>query len=199
MERMRESFSQIEDSRQASYVEHNLVDVLILIMCSVVSGITELADMMVFIDGGKDFYSKHFGIDKYPTKPTLSRILNMIDGDAVGRIIARIMRENAGNTGDIIAVDGKAIHSTGKKDKAHSCPQILTAYASESRVTLGQSAISHEDKINEIPVFQSMLDCLEITGKTITADAMHCQKDTRAKIVEQGGSYILGLKGNQSN
>lgn len=199
MERIRESLSQIEDTRHASYVEHNLVDVLILIMCSVVSGVTELADMMVYIESKKDFYREQFGIEKYPSKPTLSRILNMIDGDAVGRIITQIIRENAGNIGDIIAIDGKAIRSTGKKCKAHSFLQILTAYATESGVTLGQSAISHEDKTNEIPVFQSMLDCLDIEGKTITADAMHCQKDTCAKIIEQGGNYIFGLKGNQSN
>ncbi len=123
----------------------------------------------------------------------------MIDGDAVGQIIVQIMRENAGNIGDIIAVDGKAIRSTGKKGKAHYFLQILTAYATESGVTLGQSAISHEDKTNEIPVFQSMLDCLDIKGKIITADAIHCQKDTCAKIVKVGSNYVLGLKGNQSN
>jgi predicted transposase YbfD/YdcC len=95
-------------------------------------------------------------------------------------------------------VDGKAIRSTGKKGKAHSFLQILTAYAAESGVTLGQEIISHEDKTNEIPVFQSMLDCLEVRGKTITADAMHCQPATCAKIIETGGDYVFGLKGNQS-
>jgi len=58
-------------------------------------------------------------------------------------------------------------------------------------VTLGQEAISYGDKTNEIPVFQSMLDCLEVKGKTITADAMHCQKETCAKIAENGGNYGL--------
>lgn len=199
MEKIREKFSEIEDRRHAGYVEHNLVDVLILLMGSVASGMTELADMMVYFASKIGFYKEHFGIEKYPSKPTLSRILNMVDGDAVGRIIAQIMRENAGNIGDVIAVDGKAIRSTGKKGKAHSFLQIITAYATESGVTLNQAAISHEDKTNEIPVFQSMLDCLDVKGKTITADAMHCQKETCSKIIEKGGNYIFGLKGNQSN
>jgi predicted transposase YbfD/YdcC len=121
----------------------------------------------------------------------------MVDGDAVGKVIVQIMREYAGSPGDIIAIDGKAICGTGKKNKAHSFLQILTAYATESGVTLAQESISHEDKTNEIPVFQSMLDYLEIKGKTITADAMHCQKETCKRIIDKGGDYIFGLKGNQ--
>ena len=170
---------------------------MILVMGAAISGITELADMMVYFVSKIGFYAEDYGIEKYPSKPILSRILNMVDGEAVGKIIVEIMRENAESIGEIIAVDGKAIRSTGKKGRAHSFLQILTAYATESGVTRGQEAISYEDKTNEIPVFQSMLDCLEVKGKTITADAMHCQKETCAKIAEKGGSYVFGLKGNQ--
>lgn len=197
MEDIRGRFERIEDPRHAGYIEHKLADVLIMVMGAVLSGITELADMMVYFVSKIDFYRGQFGIEKYPSKPTLSRILNMIDGDAVGQIIAQIMKENAENIGEIIAVDGKAIRSTGKKGQAHSFLQILSAYATESGVTLAQTAISHKDKTNEIPVFQSMLDCLDVKGKTITADAMHCQKETCAKIIKKGGNYVFGLKGNQ--
>jgi len=38
-----------------------------------------------------------------------------------------------------------------------------------------------------------------ISGKIITADAMHCQRDTVEKIVMRGGEYVLGLKKNQPN
>ncbi len=153
MEQIREKFSQTEDTRHSGYVERKLVDVLILVMGSVISGITELADMMVYFANKIHFYKEHFGIEKYPSKPTLSHILNIVYGDAVGKIIVKIMRENAENLGDIIAVDGKSIRSTGKKGKAHSFLQVPTAYATESGLTIDQSSISNEDKTNEIPVF----------------------------------------------
>jgi len=95
----------------------------------------------------------------------------------------------------VLAVDGKAIRSTSEKGKPHSALQILTAYLTESGVVLGQETI-HE-KTNEIPVFQEMLDYLDVKGKTITADAMHCQKDTCEKIIKNGGNYVFGLKENQ--
>ena len=198
MEKIREKFEKVEDRRHEGYVKHRLSDVLILVMGAVLSGITELADMMVYFAEKIDFYTEHYGIEKYPSKPTLSRILNMVDGDALGKLVVEIMRESMDKLGDIVAVDGKAIRSTSKNGKAHSFLQILTAYATESGVTIGQEAISYEDKTNEIPVFQSMLDNLDIKNKTITADAMHCQKETCEKIIKMGGNYIFGLKGNQS-
>jgi predicted transposase YbfD/YdcC len=198
MDEIRGLFSRIEDGRHPGYVKHDLVDMLIMIMGGVICGITELADMMIYFESKLPFYRMHYGIEKYPSKPTLSRILNMVDGDAVGKVIAGIMGRKAGKLSDIIAADGKAIRSTGQKDQAHSFLQILTAYVTGSGVTLGQEAISHEDKTNEIPVFQSMLGYLDVKGKTITADALHCQKETCRIIKAKGGNYLFGLKGNQS-
>jgi predicted transposase YbfD/YdcC len=198
MEGIRGLFAVIEDIRHPGYVKHKLVDILIMIMGGVICGITELADMMVYFESKLPFYQEHYGIEKYPSKPTLSRILNMIDGDAVGKVIVEIMRRKAGALSDIIAADGKAIRSTGQKDQAHSFMQILTAYVTGSGVTLGQEAIEYGDKTNEIPVFQSMLGYLDVKGKTITADAMHCQKETCRIINGKGGQYLFGLKGNQS-
>ncbi|MDR1066065.1 MAG: hypothetical protein LBL35_01335 [Clostridiales bacterium] len=61
----------------------------------------------------------------------------------VGKIIGQIMQENAKDIGELIAVNGKAIRGAGKKSQAHSFLRILTAYATESGVTLAQSAVSY--------------------------------------------------------
>ena len=197
MKNIREKFSVIDDQRHQSYVEHKLTDILIIIMCMVICGIDELCEIVKYAENKREFLQKEFGIDKIPSKPTFSRVLNMIDGIKVANIIIEIMQENVENMGEIIAVDGKAIRSTTKKGKAHSALQILTAYFTESGVVLGQESI-HE-KTNEIPIFQTMLDYIDISGKIITADAMHCQKETCKKIIENKGNYVFGLKENQKN
>ena len=38
-----------------------------------------------------------------------------------------------------------------------------------------------------------------LEGKTVSADALHCQKETARIIVEQGGDYLLQIKANQPN
>lgn len=195
MENIRAKFMIIEDWRHAGYVEHKLVDVLIIVMCAVLCGIDELSGVIMFAQSKRALLQAKFGIDRIPSKPTLSRILSVVDADRVGKIIIEIMRERIDTLGDVIAIDGKAIRATSKAGKPHSALQILTAYATECGVVIGQEAI-HE-KTNEIPVFQNMLEYLDISGKTVTADAMHCQKDTCAKIIGKQGGYVFGLKENQ--
>ena len=93
-------------------------------------------------------------------------------------------------------MDGKAIQSTAEKEKSHPALQILTAYCTENSVVPGQEAIY--EKTNEIPVFQEMLEYIDIKGKTVTADAMHCQKETCCKIKRRGQSPISANLSKQS-
>lgn len=195
MDYIMEKLATIEDTRHSGYVEHNLADVLTIVMCAVMCGLDGLAEIMVYAKSKATFFNEKFGIKVIPSKATVSRILNMVDGDEVAKVIIEIMKEKAELLGDVIAVDGKAIRSTSKKGRPHSALQILTAYITDSGVVLGQKAI-HE-KTNEIPVFQEMLELIDVKGKTITADAMHCQKQTCKKIHAKGGTYVFGLKENQ--
>ena len=42
-----------------------------------------------------------------------------------------------------------------------------------------------------------MLKLLDLKGAVVTIDAMGCQKEIAAAIIDQGGDYLLQLKGNQ--
>ena len=136
-----------------------------------------------------------FGIKSIPSKATFSRVLGSINGYEVVKVIVAHMKQLLGEDGDIIAVDGKAIRSTSKEGIPHSAIQIITAYVVETGVVLGQEKIYQ--KTNEIPTFQEMLSYLNVAGKTITADAMHCQRETCRKVIKKHGNYVFGLKENQ--
>ena len=119
--------------------------------------------------------------------------MNLADGEQAATIIMNIMRETLGIAGDAVEFDGKTICSAakGNREKLH----IITAYLTQNGVILGQETVG--EKTNEIPIMQKMLKYIDVNGKVVTADAMHCQKETVKLIIEGGGDYILGLKGNQ--
>ena len=190
---LEECFSGIEDSRYQNFVTHKLTDVLIIVMCGIFCGLDELQDIATYAKSNLHFFSSHFGIKNAPSKSTLTRIMNLVDGEQMSSIIVNLMREVLGNHGEVLAFDGKTICATakGNREKLH----IITAYLTQSGVVLGQECVS--EKTNEIPIMQEMLKYIDVTGKVVTADAMHCQKDTVALIKKAGGDYILGLKGNQ--
>jgi predicted transposase YbfD/YdcC len=71
----------------------------------------------------------------------------------------------------------------------------VSAFASETRLTLGQVAV--EAQSNEIPAVRALLSLLSLKGCTVTLDALHAQRETAQTLLDQGADYILALKANQ--
>ena len=60
---------------------------------------------------------------------------------------------------------------------------------------LGQVAVG--DRSNEITALPALLEMLSLTGRILTADAMHTQRTMAEAVCEAGGEYVLVLKRNQ--
>ena len=88
---------------------------------------------------------------------------------------------------------------THDKRKGLKALHTLSAYATNARLTLAQ--LSVPEKTNEITAIPVLLDQLaeagQLEGALVTIDAMGCQVDIAAKIVEHNADFLLPLKGNQ--
>src|SRR3954451_6457773 len=74
---------------------------------------------------------------------------------------------------------------------------MVHAWSAEQRLLLGQVAV--DGKSNEITAVPKLLELLSLKGCIVTADALNCQRLIAAQVVEQGGDYVLALKGNQGS
>ena len=72
---------------------------------------------------------------------------------------------------------------------------MVHAWAVDQRLLLGQTAT--DAKSNEITAVPKLLAMRSLKGCIVTADAMNCQRAICAQVVEQGGDYVIALKGNQ--
>jgi predicted transposase YbfD/YdcC len=72
---------------------------------------------------------------------------------------------------------------------------LLSAYATEWNLVLGQKKV--DTKTNEIPTAVEVLSQIAIEGATVTADALHCQRETAKVIRERKAHYLLAVKENQ--
>ena len=193
LEKAYEYFATIPDPRCACDVKHPLKNILMLVLCAVLCGQEELEDIVEYGEQKKDFLQEHFQIDAIPSKSTLSRVLALVDAEAVTKHVLCLLQESLGIHGKTLAVDGKTIRST--ENFCSHLLHIITAYLTDSGVTLGQ--IATDEKSNEIPAVRDLLLLLQIEGYIVTADAMHCQKDTAALIHHKGAEYFLQVKNNQ--
>jgi predicted transposase YbfD/YdcC len=91
-------------------------------------------------------------------------------------------------------MDGKALRHALNDNQ--SIPYIVSAWASKNGLVLGQVKVA--EKSNEITAIPELLRALELEGCVVTMDAMGCQKDIAAKIVQAGAEYVLALKGNHA-
>jgi predicted transposase YbfD/YdcC len=92
-----------------------------------------------------------------------------------------------------VAVDGKSLRGAARAHgrKIH----LLSAVDHTTSVVLGQ--VDVEEKTNEIPCFQPLLDGIDLTDTVVTSDALHTQRDHAAYLLRRGAHYIVIVKGNQ--
>jgi len=193
---MRRRYATIEDKRFVPFVKHNLADVLILVQCAVMCGIQQFEEICEYGNSKRSWLRSTFGIERIPSAPTLCRILSMVSAEAVIDCVVACMKAQLGIDGDQVALDGKTICATAKEATAQDRLHIVTMYMTHTGVILGQKAVP--EKTNEIPVVRELLQLFNLAGKVVTADAMHCNRETAQTIIQQGGDYVLALKGNQS-
>jgi len=64
---------------------------MVLVMGVVSCRMTEIKDMITYFENTQDFYKEKFNIDKILSRSTISRTLDTIDADVVGKVIVDIM------------------------------------------------------------------------------------------------------------
>ena len=174
-----------------------LVEVLILVLLAVMAGADAFTEIEHFGDV-KLHLLRRFAPFANGTPPhdTLGCVFAALDTEAFQRGFALWAARFVGVPEGVVAIDGKTARRTFKKAKGEAAIHIVTAYAVQSRLVLGQ--VKTAEKSNEITAIPKLLDALSIAGATVTIDAMGRQRGIAEKINEKGADYILALKGNQS-
>lgn len=189
-------FGIIEDSRCEVNVIHPLINILKLVMIAVLCGMDELDKIVDYGEQKKDFLEKEFDIKDIPSKSTLTRVIALINPQVLALSIVGILKTLIKDKETQIMLDGKVIRATDAIRTIETMMNIVTAYTNTG-IALGQIVV--EDKSNEIPAVRELIELLDIEGKVITADAMHCQKETVETIIRNKGDYVIQLKANQGN
>jgi predicted transposase YbfD/YdcC len=195
-----EHFSKVKDPRIIKKCSHKLVDIIVIAVC---------ATLCKFDDSWEDI--EDFGKIKYdwfikflelphgvPSHDTMRRVFLLINPIQLQECFFNWANDfRTIIAGETIAIDGKA--SRGSRDVGLDKKAIymVSAWANQNELVLGQVKV--DEKSNEITAIPKLLDLLDISGCTVTIDAMGTQKTIAEKIINNDADYILGLKGNQGN
>lgn len=189
-------FESLADPRIERTRVHDLFELVVVALCGTIAGADTWADIERF---GNDrlawlrtFLRLEGGV---PSHDTFGRVFALLDPAGLVACIQQWLDDLGREIGKHIAIDGKTLRGSGDKAAGRNPLHLVSAWASEARLTLGQVAV--DSKSNEITAIPLLLELLDLKGATVTIDAMGCQKEIAAKIVAGHGDYVLALKGNQ--
>ena len=196
MTELADVFAELDDPRAVNARRHSRHDILFIALCTVISGGQTCTDMELFGHAKQDLLQSFLELENgIPSHDTFSRVLGMLDPQAFRQWFLEFMGRFAAGIDGVVALDGKTLRRSYDRAAGQSPLHLVSAWAEERRLVLGQVAV--DDKSNEITAVPQLLEMLSLTGKVVTADAMHCQRQLAQQVVEQGGDYALALKGNQ--
>ncbi len=189
-------FGSIEDPRSHINQLHNLTDILLIGIISVICGAETWKQMVEFANSKEDFLKGFLELPNgIPSEDTINRVFSSIDSSQFEHCFIDWVNSISDiSKGQVIAIDGKALRgakSGGKKSLVH----MVSAWANQNNLVLGQVRVN--DKSNEITAIPELLETLLIEGNIITIDAMGTQTNIANKIIENKADYILAVKENQ--
>ncbi|ELR72294.1 Mobile element protein [Fulvivirga imtechensis AK7] len=192
-------FADLKDPRRTHQGNrlYPLEEILFLCIAAVISGADTWTSINLFgkskLDWLKKWYPYENGI---PSHDVLGKVFAALEPGAFSRCFISWVNSIADTTrGEVVAIDGKTICRSDDKGKGKSAIHVVSAFASENGLCLGQLAVA--SKSNEITAIPELLELLALKGCTVTIDAMGCQKNIAKTIVEKDADYILMVKGNQ--
>lgn len=201
---------EVRDVRVQEQIDYPLPYILLLSFLAVLSGAEKWTEMEYFAETYKPKLNgimpkfKSLGV---PSHDTFRRVFGLIDPDCLQRATALFVTEELSQIKKVLgikeklrhlSVDGKEQNGTGRKygtDQKITNLQTLHVYDVTNAICLASVPI--DEKTNEIPVAQKILNAMQLKNCVVTFDAMNTQKNTVAAVIGGKGHYIGGLKGNQ--
>lgn len=135
------------------------------------------------------YRNKHTGQYDVPKETCIREFLYKLDAEAVENVVARWMAGLDETELRSIAIDGKTLKGTAKRNEhgeKKGALHLVSAVNHDNARLFAQEAV--QDKSNEIPAVRRLIERFaHLDGVTVTTDAMHCLDETARLIVQKKG------------
>ncbi|MGW4825911.1 ISAs1 family transposase [Streptomyces sp. NPDC004227] len=196
IESLPQRLSQLADPRSRRGKRHPFVAVLLAACSAVVAGATSFAAIGQWARSAPQDVLARLGARKMgvfvvrvpPSAATVRRVLLEV---CPGGLADLLGQDPAGS--ETLAVDGKS--ARGSRTGATPAAHLLAAMTDAGQAV---TQLRVPDKTNEITCFAALLAPYDLAGVTVTADALHTQREhARFLVEEKKAHYALTVKRNQ--
>jgi hypothetical protein len=179
-ERFLSLLATIPDPRRAEGKRYQLQHLLLFSILAIVSGANSYRGIRTFLMAHRQRLNKAFKL-KWKKAPSYTGVRYILQGLSATEV-EKVFRAHAANlnleapdsNARVIAFDGKTLKGSFDNFNDIKAKQVLGAFAVDTALVLAHIEI--DEKSNEIPGAQKLLEELDVAGHIVTCDAMHCQK-----------------------
>lgn len=192
-------FQDMPDPRVERTRAHQLSDILVIAILAVIAGAQGWEDIENYGDSKQPWLEQFLELPNgIACADTFRRIFERLDPIAFEQRFRSFVQTLVSELGtQVIAIDGKTARSSYDRNKRTSAMQLVSAFASEHRLVLGQFKVRH--KSNKITAIPELLARLDVRGCIVTLDAMGTQTKIAGQIRAVGADYVLALKANHGH
>lgn len=203
LESLFQLFAEVPDHRKRSGRRYRLCTVLSIIVLAMLcgySGHRAIASFASKLTQGQRrrlrcYCNKRNRQYEVPKETCIREILYHLDAEALENVVARWMQGLDETQLRCIAIDGKTLKGTAKRNEdgeKKGALHLVSAVDHANARLLAQEAV--QVKSNEIPAVRRLIERFpHLDGVTVTTDAMHCLDDTARLIVQKkGGPTTFG-------
>ena len=196
----KEIFNEVPDFRADNFFKlHLLNDILMLSLCATLCGADSDEEIETY-GKEKEIFLRNFLVlpNGIPSHDTITRVFRHLDKSKFAECLHKYSRELLDFFDEYhISIDGKVCRATNPSGKKKGGICIITAWACEQNLCLGQLKTS--EKSNEKTAIPTLIEDLDVKNAVISIDAIGNSPVIAEQIVSKGGDYILSLKKNQKN
>ena len=192
---MAEYLGEMPDPRYSRKHKHSHVEILLLIVLGFLAGKTSLRRIVKWAKRNRKKLEKHLALKNgIPSLSTFSRIACRIDEELLSLVFTDWIGNILSTKGIHIVIDGKALRAAAEKIKDKKAPYILNALDAAANLVIAQIPIP--EKTNEMTAIPKLLELLDITGSTVTIDAIGATEAILSMIDEKNGYFVQQIKKN---
>jgi predicted transposase YbfD/YdcC len=194
--RVQDHFQSLPDPRRLRVV-YPLINVVTIALCAVICGADDFVAIAEFGRQKKKWFAKFLDLSAgIPSHDRFNAIFAAIKPAEFEKcLLSWITDVQEITAGQVVAIDGKTLRRSYDTTNGKAAIHMVSAWATTNCISLGQIVV--DAKSNEITAIPQLLEILDISGCLVTIDAMGCQTQIAAAVVDGGADYVLAVKDNQ--
>lgn len=194
-----EHFEHVKDPRRDQGKRHKLEDIITLTISGIVCGANNWVEIEEYGKSKREWLSTFLELPHgIPSHDTLSDVFGRVNPVEMEQGFHSLVKSIAEIIGqEQIQIDGKVLRGSGNAGQGQSPLHMVSAWLGKAKLLLGQ--VKTEAQSNEITAIPELLKLLVLDGCLVTLDALGTQTEIASQIIDQGGDYLLAVKGNHKS